>query len=100
MRRKALYIAICTGLATGLAVALSLMIPNRYDAAASVQLDPRKKTISNLDSVLSDLKADAATVESEVEIIKSRTILLKVIDRLDLRNDPEFTSKAVGKRPK
>ena len=91
LRRKAHYIAICTGLATGLGAAVVMMIPNRYDASATIQIDPRKKTISNLDSVLSELKADAATVESEVEVIKSRSILLKVIDALKLRDDPEFS---------
>lgn len=93
VRRKAIYIAICTGLATGLGVAVAMMLPNRYDASATIQIDPRKKTISNIDSVLADLKADAGTVESEVEIIKSRTILLKVIDALKLREDAEFMKK-------
>lgn len=93
VRRKAVYVAICTGLATGIGITVAMMLPNRYDASATIQLDPRKKTISNLDSVLSDLKADTATVESEVEIIKSRTILLKVIDALKLREDDEFSKK-------
>ena len=91
VRRKAHYIAICTGLATGLGVAIVMMIPNRYDASATIQIDPRKKTITNLDSVLSEIKADAATVESEVEVIRSRTILLRVIDALRLREDAEFS---------
>lgn len=67
-----------------------LMIPNRYEAAAVVQIDPRQKSISNIDGVISDLKGDSFTVESEVEIVKSRPIILKVIAALDLRNDPEF----------
>ncbi len=91
IRRKLGFIAICTGLATGLAMAIVMMIPNRYDASATIQIDPRKKTISNLDSVLSELKADAATVESEVEVIGSSSILLKVIDALKLRGDAEFS---------
>jgi polysaccharide biosynthesis transport protein len=90
LQRKSVLIAISTGLAVGLAVAVSMLLPNRYDAVASIQVDPRKKTISNLDGVVADLKADAATVESEVEIIKSRSILLKVIDKLNLRQDPEI----------
>ena len=36
------------------------------------------------------MNADAATIESEAEIIRSRAILLKVIDLLKLRDDPEF----------
>ena len=33
-------------------------MPNRYDASAVVQIDPRHKIISNLDTVVSDLKGD------------------------------------------
>lgn len=66
------------------------MMPDRFDASSVVQIDPRKKTISNLESVVSELKADAATVESEVEILRSRSIAIKVIDLLKLREDPEF----------
>ena len=74
----------------GFAALSSAMMPDRFDASSVIQIDPRKKSISNLESVVSELKADAATVESEVEIIRSRTIALKVIDILKLRQDPEF----------
>ncbi len=73
-----------------LAASAALMMPDRFDATAVVQIDPRKKTISNLETVVSELKADAATVESEVEIIRSRTIALKVIEILKLRDDADF----------
>lgn len=88
-RRWKLPVAIGLSLALLTAAAVMLM-PNRYDATSVVQIDPRKKSISNLESVVSELKADAATIESEVEIIRSRAIALKVIDILKLRNDPEF----------
>ncbi len=77
-------------LLAALAAAVTHLMPDRYDAAAVVQIDPRKKTIANLEGVVADLKADAATVESEVEIIRSRSIALKVIEVLKLRDDPEF----------
>ena len=66
------------------------MLPKRYEASALVQIDPRAKRITNIESVLSDLKTDNPTMESEVEIIKSKSIALRVIDRLRLREDPEF----------
>jgi len=90
VRRKIWFVVFDTAMITALAAGVMAMIPNRYDASATIQIDPRKKTISNLDSVLSELKADAATVESEVEIIKSSSILLKVIDALQLRSDPDY----------
>jgi len=89
-RRRLRLIATIVMVTTTLTVTAVLMLPNRYEAAAVVQIDPRKKTISDLEGVISELKADAATIESEAEIIRSRAILLKVIDLLDLRNDPEF----------
>jgi polysaccharide biosynthesis transport protein len=75
-----------------------VLIPNRYDASAIVQIDPRQKSIANLDSVVSDLKGDQSTVESEVEIVRSRPMILKTIEALDLRNDPEFSKPPLTSR--
>lgn len=79
-------------LALALSSGVLLSIPNRYDASAILQIDPRQKSITNLDSVVSDLKGDQPTIESEVEIIRSRPVILRVIDTLDLRRDAEFSS--------
>lgn len=91
VRRRWRLVAALTAAALAVSVGVALMLPTRYDASSVVQIDPRKKSISNLQGVISDLGPDAATVESEVEIIRSRSITLKVIDLLDLRNDPEFS---------
>ena len=77
-------------LASVLVALLVWFLPNRYDASAVIQIDPRYKSITHIDSVVSDLKGDQPTIESEVEIVKSRPITLQVIDRLGLRQDPEF----------
>lgn len=90
VRRRLNIIAVVTGFIAGIATAFALVLPTRYDAAAVVQIDPRTKSISGLETVLSDLKATAATVDSEVEVIRSRAITLKVIDKLGLRDDAEF----------
>lgn len=90
--RKRLKLVVAMPVVLALMSALiALSMPNRYDASALVQIDPRQKLISNLDTVVSDLKGDAPTVESEVEVIRSRPIILSVIETLNLRNDPEFT---------
>lgn len=91
-KRLRLVLAVPAVLAV-LTAALVFMLPNRYDADALVQINPRQKVISDLDTVVSDLKGDNPTVESEVEIIRSRPVILSVIDALDLRNDPEFQRK-------
>lgn len=91
LRRRWRIVAALVVAATCASALFSLTLPNLYEARAVVQIDPREKTISNLKDVISDLSGDAATIESEVEIISSRAIALKVIDILDLRTDPELT---------
>lgn len=95
-KRLKLVIALPLVLAS-LTIAIVLTLPNRYDASALVQIDPRHKLVSNLDTVVSDLKGDMPTVESEVEVIRSRPVILSVIETLGLRNDPEFKKQSAVK---
>lgn len=83
---------------TTLTAALVVSMPDRFDASAIVQIDPRQKLISNVDTVVSDLKGDNVTVESEVEIIRSRPVILSVIDTLNLRSDPDFARISTFRR--
>ncbi|MGE0854883.1 MAG: Wzz/FepE/Etk N-terminal domain-containing protein, partial [Hyphomicrobiaceae bacterium] len=98
LRRRLRIVIAAPIVIAALTSAVVVALPNRFDASAIVQIDPRKKTISNLESVLSELKADTATVESEVEIIRSRAIALKVIDILNLRNDREYSRPSLTSR--
>jgi len=41
-------------------------------------------------------RADVSVVQNQVEVIQSRSVLLKVIDALNLKNDPEFASNKPG----
>ena len=72
------------------------MMPNRFDASAVVQIDPRQKSISNLEGVVSSLAPTSSVVDSEVEVVRSTAIALKVIDALGLRSDPEFGGTAAA----
>lgn len=84
-RRRWRLIAAVALVAVVASVALAYLLPIRYEASAVVQIDPRRKSIANIDPVIADIKADTATIESEVEILRSRAIALKVIDALGLR---------------
>ncbi|MCB1528855.1 MAG: AAA family ATPase [Hyphomicrobiaceae bacterium] len=95
VRRRLKLVIIMPVLAAALSTAYALSLPSRYDASAFVQIDPRQKSISNLQGIMADLQPDAATVESEVEIIRSKLVILKVIDILNLRSDPEFSQPPV-----
>jgi polysaccharide biosynthesis transport protein len=89
-RRRWLLIASVVFSITGIAAAVLYSIPNRYEASATVQIDPRKRTIVQIENVTSDLRTETPIVESEVEILKSRAVIGRVIDDLGLRQDPEF----------
>lgn len=90
-RRRWMVVAVSVAIAGSLTALIALSLPSRYEAAATVQIDPRKKTIVNLENVVSDLKADQSTVESEVEVLRSKTIILNVIEAMELRKHPDFT---------
>lgn len=90
LKRRALLILLMTALATGGAMLFALSLPNRFEAVSTILIDPRTKKIVDIENVLSGIDTDTPTIESEVEIILSRAIAGRVIDKLDLARDPEF----------
>lgn len=98
VRRRWLLILICGIILGLLAGIVAYSLPSRYEASATVQIDPRKRTIVNLENVVSDLRADQSTVESEVEILRSKGLILQVIDSLGLRTHPDFTQPSLFDR--
>lgn len=97
LRRRIWLVAAVTVPVMILSVTIVMLLPSKYEASATVQIDPRKRTIVNIESVASDLKTETPIVESEVEVLRSKAVLLRVIDQLKLREDPDFSgSGGVG----
>ncbi len=90
VRRRLVLISVLTVIGTGLATAYALTLQNYYEAYSVVQIDPRQKSITNVEKVFSGMRSDSASIQSEVQLIGSTPLLLKVIDALNLRADPEF----------
>ena len=61
-----------------------------YTAQSVVMLETREEQIVDLDSVIGGLSGDASVVNSEVEVLRSRGLMGKVVDQLKLAQDPEF----------
>src|ERR1700760_4772501 len=72
------------------AVAAALVLPTTYTSSSEVMLDPRKNNITELTAVLSQLPADPASVQNQLQILQSRDLAAVVIERLHLDQDPEF----------
>ncbi|MBR0987613.1 polysaccharide biosynthesis tyrosine autokinase [Bradyrhizobium liaoningense] len=67
-----------------------------FTSTASMVIDTRKVQLFQQQSVLGDIAIDSATVETQVEILKSENISLAVIRDLHLTDDPEFAGSGGG----
>lgn len=87
-------IALCAILAAAFGVfyAVSVAVPE-YSANTVVMLESREEKVVDIESVMSGLSADSATVNTEVEVIRSRELMRKLVERMELTNDPEFNKK-------
>jgi succinoglycan biosynthesis transport protein ExoP len=95
LRWRAWLIGVVT-LATVLVAGIALVvIPPRYKATTVVLVDPRQQRVTNSEVVISGIGADAAAVESQVELIESSALARKVIERLKLAQDPDFANVSV-----
>ncbi|KJC49466.1 exopolysaccharide biosynthesis protein [Bradyrhizobium sp. LTSP885] len=67
-----------------------------YTSTASMVIDSRKIQLFQQQSALGDIALDSASVETQVEILKSENISLAVVRDLHLVDDPEFTGGGGG----
>ncbi|KEP68719.1 chain-length determining protein [Thioclava dalianensis] len=63
-----------------------------YTAVASVVLDTREAQIVDLDGMMSGLRGDSDTLNTEVQVLRSRELAGTVVEALDLQADPEFNA--------
>ncbi len=62
-----------------------------YTSTAQVQIDLReKRVLGNVESIVRDLPPDAATIDTETQIMRSRFLAGRVVDSLRLLEDREF----------
>ena len=85
--RKAVPIAVIAGLITAAGVATLLVYPFPYKATAIVLADPREQRVTLQEDVLPAIGADAAVLESMVQIVKSDGFLLATMKDLGLAGE-------------
>lgn len=93
-----LLIVSTTVLGALLGVAVALSTPKKYEAATEILVDPRELQLVGRDLMQGGLPSDAtlALVENQARILSSGTVLNKVVDRLNLSQDPEFNGEKGG----
>ncbi len=88
-KRLGVIVGITLGL-TGLAMVAVFQMTPLYTAETLILLDQQKTQVVDVESVMSGLGGDSATVDSQVEILRSRSIARRVVEELNLTEDPEF----------
>jgi polysaccharide biosynthesis transport protein len=91
-RRKHLVLGVTLAV-TLIMLALAFILPARYTAEAIVMLDTRKSNVTNVEQVLTGLTADNSSTRSEMEILTSRTMIGRVVDKLKLMQEPAFNDQ-------
>jgi len=92
--RGAPWIALCVvgTLFIGGYYAFRVATPE-YTAHTVVAFESRENQVVDLQNVMSGLGGDQATINTEVEVLRSRGLVEKLVHRLDLTADPEFNAR-------
>lgn len=75
------------------ALAVMQMTP-LYSATSSVAINTQQTKIVDVDSVVGGVGADLAGMETQASILRSPTLTGKLIDKMKLDLDPEFSAQA------
>jgi succinoglycan biosynthesis transport protein ExoP len=92
LRRRYRLLALPAVVLVALALAYLSFATTLYTATSTVLVDPRRASVvETSQSVLSNFGTDDATIESQTLLIQSVAILERVVRKLKLVDDPEFT---------
>jgi succinoglycan biosynthesis transport protein ExoP len=92
LRRRVRLLALPPVVLVGLALAYIMAVSTLYTATSTVLVDPRRASVVETNqSVLSNFGTDDATIESQTLLIQSVAILDRVVRKLKLTEDEEFT---------
>lgn len=93
IRRNNEVIAGIFLLAVCLAMIFLIVSTPLYKAEAVLQINIQKTKVVNIESVVDGLTSDEAQIQSQLDVITSRSLASRVVDNLNLVNDPEFSPK-------
>ena len=96
VRRQYPVIGFVLAIAIALGFVYVMTTPPSFTATTTMMIDAKRVQLFQQSSMINDLPIDAATVESQIEVLKSETIAQAVIDKLHLVNDPEFVGPGGG----
>lgn len=78
-----------TMLIVGTYYAFAIAVP-QFTAVTQMEIMVRGQQVLNIESVLSGTSTDQAAINTDIEIIKSRSLIERLVEDMHLVNDPEF----------
>lgn len=75
---------------TAAAVLVARQIPAHYIADAKILVGVPTARALNIEAIIADISPDAERIQNESYVIQSRDVARSVIDRLKLKENPEF----------
>jgi uncharacterized protein involved in exopolysaccharide biosynthesis len=96
--RRLPRIALVTLALLGITYVVLMFMPRLYESSASILVEPRSNVYTRAANEQAPplTGSEAGVVSSQIELIKSRDTLLRVIDKLDLRSEAEFNGAGDG----
>lgn len=94
-RRRMRTFLIVTAIVFVLGLVVTMLIPNTYSSTANVLIDRRTMAVADVESVLSGLPSDSASVDTEAQVLQSPALIKQVVQKLRLDRDPEFNTALV-----
>ena len=100
-RRKWLILTIVL-MVNALTIGALLLLKPQYTATAWVVIDPSEARVLEGRSIAKGLPewvpGDSSVIATQINVLKSRTLAMQVIEKLHLGSDPDFISRSAGIR--
>ena len=96
INRRKWHLAGVTALVCVLAGLILAQLTPEYRATALVMLDTRKTKVTNTPDVIGGLTLDIPAMQTEIEVLRSVSLLGRVVDKLRLDQDPEYGAEPIS----
>lgn len=87
-------ILFCTALASFLGVYYALFVAEpKFLASTQLALQVKNQQVVDIQSVVSGVSTESEAINTELQVIKSRKLILELIRDMNLTSDPEFNAR-------
>jgi capsular exopolysaccharide synthesis family protein len=98
LKRRRVAFVTTTAIVATMAALIYSILPQRYTARAVVLIKERSENVVNVPSVTPALRIGPDTVESEIQVLRSRDLISRALDHSILSGTPEYNRPSLVSR--